>query len=150
LYLLNSCGLNIKLSTISGSTPYIGCSSWHIYDVYVRATVQEIGMGFTYGPAICSCALKLWVGRHLIACGKADGFPIKYYLYLIYYTWFVVVWTRQLQTSIHLSKGGLLLIDYEMINCLTVSTNLEGTSIRQVQGNIKFRNMHFSYLSRPG
>ena len=35
--------------------------------------VQGIGLGFTYRLAICSCALQLWVGRHLIHKGKADG-----------------------------------------------------------------------------
>uniref|UniRef100_A0ACD5YQ96 Uncharacterized protein n=1 Tax=Avena sativa TaxID=4498 RepID=A0ACD5YQ96_AVESA len=36
-----------------------------------------------------------------------------------------------------------------MISRSTASTNLEGTTIPQVQGNIEFRNVYFSYLSRP-
>ena len=35
--------------------------------------VQGLGLGFTYGLAICSCALQLWVGRVLISRGKANG-----------------------------------------------------------------------------
>ncbi|KAF5197656.1 Abc transporter b family protein [Thalictrum thalictroides] len=35
--------------------------------------VQGLGLGFTYGLAICSCALQLWVGRFLISNGNAHG-----------------------------------------------------------------------------
>ncbi|KAG6472060.1 hypothetical protein ZIOFF_069515 [Zingiber officinale] len=35
--------------------------------------VQGLGLDFTYGLAICSCALQLWVGRFLISNGKANG-----------------------------------------------------------------------------
>lgn len=35
--------------------------------------VQGLGLGFTYGLAICSCALQLWVGRFLVAHKKAHG-----------------------------------------------------------------------------
>jgi ATP-binding cassette, subfamily B (MDR/TAP), member 1 len=38
---------------------------------------------------------------------------------------------------------------YEMISRSTSSTNQEGTTLPQVQGNIEFRNVYFSYLSRP-
>ncbi|KAM0821491.1 hypothetical protein ACQ4PT_072173 [Festuca glaucescens] len=65
------------------STPYIGCNSGNIYGVSVRAIVQGIGLGFTYGLAICSCALQLWVGRHLIACGKADGGEVVVALFAV-------------------------------------------------------------------
>ncbi|RRT79837.1 hypothetical protein B296_00022580, partial [Ensete ventricosum] len=33
--------------------------------------VQGLGLGFTYGLAICSCALQLWVGRDNIAYGRS-------------------------------------------------------------------------------
>lgn len=35
--------------------------------------VQGLGLGFTYGLAICSCALQLWVGRYLVTHNKANG-----------------------------------------------------------------------------
>ena len=35
--------------------------------------VQGLGLGFTYGLAICSCALQLWVGRFLVTNDKAHG-----------------------------------------------------------------------------
>jgi ATP-binding cassette, subfamily B (MDR/TAP), member 1 len=38
---------------------------------------------------------------------------------------------------------------YEMISRSTSSTNQEGATLPQVQGNIEFRNVYFSYLSRP-
>jgi ATP-binding cassette, subfamily B (MDR/TAP), member 1 len=45
--------------------------------------VQGIGLGFTYGLAICSCALRLWIGRHLIARGKADGGEVVVALFAV-------------------------------------------------------------------
>jgi ATP-binding cassette subfamily B (MDR/TAP) protein 1 len=38
---------------------------------------------------------------------------------------------------------------YEMISRSTSSTNQEGSTLPLVQGNIEFRNVYFSYLSRP-
>lgn len=35
--------------------------------------VQGLGLGFTYGLAICSCALQLWAGRYFVTDGKAHG-----------------------------------------------------------------------------
>lgn len=35
--------------------------------------VQGLGLGLTYGLAICLCALQLWVGRFLVTSGKASG-----------------------------------------------------------------------------
>lgn len=38
---------------------------------------------------------------------------------------------------------------YEMISRSTSSVNQEGSTLDSVQGNIEFRNVYFSYLSRP-
>lgn len=35
--------------------------------------VQGLGLGFTNGVAMCSCALQLWVGAFLVKNGKANG-----------------------------------------------------------------------------
>jgi len=45
--------------------------------------VQGLGLGFTYGIAICSCALQLWVGRFLVSKGKANGGEIITSLFAI-------------------------------------------------------------------
>ena len=45
--------------------------------------VQGLGLGFTYGLAICSCALQLWVGRFLILRGRANGGEIVVALFAI-------------------------------------------------------------------
>lgn len=45
--------------------------------------VQGLGLGFTYGLAICSCALQLWVGRFLITHGKAHGGEIVTALFAV-------------------------------------------------------------------
>lgn len=45
--------------------------------------VQGLGLGFTYGLAICSCALQLWVGRFLITHKKAHGGEIVAALFAV-------------------------------------------------------------------
>ena len=45
--------------------------------------VQGLGLGFTYGLAICSCALQLWVGRFLVSHGKANGGEIIIALFAV-------------------------------------------------------------------
>ncbi|KAE8657593.1 ABC transporter B family member 6 [Hibiscus syriacus] len=42
------------------------------YDILI-SIVQGLSLGFTYGLAICSCALQLWVGRFLVTHNKAHG-----------------------------------------------------------------------------
>ena len=45
--------------------------------------VQGLGLGFTYGLAICSCAFQLWVGRFLVIHGKAHGGEIVTALFAV-------------------------------------------------------------------
>ncbi|KAG6471918.1 hypothetical protein ZIOFF_069371 [Zingiber officinale] len=45
--------------------------------------VQGLGPAFTYGHAICSCALQPWVRRFLISNGKANGGEIITALFAI-------------------------------------------------------------------
>ncbi|KAI7751221.1 hypothetical protein M8C21_021290, partial [Ambrosia artemisiifolia] len=45
--------------------------------------VQGLGLGFTYGIAICSCALQLYVGRFLVTHRKAHGGEIVTALFAI-------------------------------------------------------------------
>uniref|UniRef100_A0A453ICQ6 ABC transporter B family member 6 n=1 Tax=Aegilops tauschii subsp. strangulata TaxID=200361 RepID=A0A453ICQ6_AEGTS len=110
--------------------------------------VQGIGLGFTYGLAICSCALQLWVGRHLISRGKADGGQVVVALFAVILSGLGL---NQAATNFYSFEQGRIAAYrlYEMISRSTSSTNLEGTTISQVQGNIEFRNVYFSYLSRP-
>lgn len=42
------------------------------YGIFI-SLLQGLGLGFTYGLAICSCALQIWVGRFLITHEKAHG-----------------------------------------------------------------------------
>ncbi|WVZ56502.1 hypothetical protein U9M48_007020 [Paspalum notatum var. saurae] len=110
--------------------------------------VQGIGLGFTYGLAICSCALQLWVGRHLIHRGKADGGEVVVALFSVILSGLGL---NQAATNFYSFEQGRIAAYrlYEMISRSTSSTNQEGTILPQVQGNIEFRNVYFSYLSRP-
>ncbi|XP_043700621.1 ABC transporter B family member 20-like [Telopea speciosissima] len=110
--------------------------------------VQGLGLGFTYGLAICSCALQLWVGRFLILHGKAHGGEIVIALFAVILSGLGL---NQAATNFYSFEQGRIAAYrlYEMISRSTSSVNQDGNILASVQGNIEFRNVYFSYLSRP-
>ncbi|KAK6935921.1 ABC transporter-like, ATP-binding domain, partial [Dillenia turbinata] len=110
--------------------------------------VQGLGLGFTYGLAICSCALQLWVGRHLISNGKANGGEIIVSLFAIILSGLGL---NQAATNFYSFEQGRIAAYrlYEMISRSTSTINQEGKTLDTVLGNIEFRNVYFSYHSRP-
>lgn len=110
--------------------------------------VQGLGLGFTYGLAICSCALQLWVGRFLISNKKAHGGEILTALFAVILSGLGL---NQAATNFYSFEQGRIAAYrlYEMISRSTSSINQEGNTLVSVQGNIEFRNVYFSYLSRP-
>ncbi|KAF6164359.1 hypothetical protein GIB67_037516 [Kingdonia uniflora] len=110
--------------------------------------VQGLGLGFTYGLAICSCALQLYVGRFLVSQGKAEGGEIITALFAIILSGLGL---NQAATNFYSFEQGRIAAYrlYEMISRSTSSVNQEGNTLVSVQGNIEFRNVYFSYLSRP-
>ncbi|KAJ6820072.1 ABC transporter B family member 20 [Iris pallida] len=110
--------------------------------------VQGLGLGFTYGLAICSCALQLWVGRFLLAQGKADGGEIITALFAVILSGLGL---NQAATNFYSFEQGRIAAYrlFEMISRSTSTVNQEGNTLISVQGNIEFRNVYFSYLSRP-
>ncbi|KAF9596588.1 hypothetical protein IFM89_012711 [Coptis chinensis] len=110
--------------------------------------VQGLGLGFTYGLAICSCALQLWVGRFLISKGDAHGGEILTALFAVILSGLGL---NQAATNFYSFEQGRIAAYrlYEMISRSTSSINQEGNTLVSVQGNIEFRNVYFSYLSRP-
>ncbi|XP_061374381.1 ABC transporter B family member 20-like [Gastrolobium bilobum] len=110
--------------------------------------VQGLGLGFTYGLAICSCALQLWVGRFLVIHGKAHGGQIITALFAVILSGLGL---NQAATNFYSFDQGRIAAYrlFEMISRSSSSVNHEGTAPDSVQGNIEFRNVYFSYLSRP-
>ncbi|XP_042418231.1 ABC transporter B family member 20-like isoform X1 [Zingiber officinale] len=110
--------------------------------------VQGLGLGFTYGLAICSCALQLWVGRFLISNGKANGGEIITALFAVILSGLGL---NQAATNFYSFEQGRIAAYrlYEMISRSNSSLNQDGSILATVQGNIEFRNVYFSYLSRP-
>ncbi|XP_012568898.1 ABC transporter B family member 20-like isoform X2 [Cicer arietinum] len=110
--------------------------------------VQGLGLGFTYGLAICSCALQLWVGRFLVIHGKAHGGEIITALFAVILSGLGL---NQAATNFYSFEQGRIAAYrlYEMITRSSSSVNHDGTAHDSVQGNIVFRNVYFSYLSRP-
>ncbi|ONK67784.1 uncharacterized protein A4U43_C05F3740 [Asparagus officinalis] len=110
--------------------------------------VQGLGLGFTYGLAICSCALQLWVGRILISQGKANGGEIITALFAVILSGLGL---NQAATNFYSFEQGRIAAYrlYEMISRSTSNVNQDGNTLVSVQGNIEFRNVYFSYLSRP-
>ncbi|CAO1941112.1 unnamed protein product [Urochloa humidicola] len=110
--------------------------------------VQGLGLGFTYGLAICSCALQLWVGRFLISHGRANGGEVVVALFAIILSGLGL---NQAATNFYSFEQGRIAAYrlYEMISRSTSIVNQDGRTLPSVQGNIEFRNVYFSYLSRP-
>lgn len=110
--------------------------------------VQGLGLGFTYGLAICSCALQLWVGRFLVTHGKAHGGEIIAALFAVILSGLGL---NQAATNFYSFEQGRIAAYrlFEMISRSSSATDYEGNTLPSVQGNIEFRNVYFSYLSRP-
>lgn len=110
--------------------------------------VQGLGLGFTYGIAICSCALQLWVGRFLVSNKHANGGEIVTSLFAIILSGLGL---NQAATNFYSFELGRIAAYrlYEMISRSSSTVTQEGSTLDSVQGNIEFRNVYFSYLSRP-
>ncbi|XP_024042459.1 ABC transporter B family member 20 isoform X2 [Citrus sinensis] len=110
--------------------------------------VQGLGLGFTYGLAICSCALQLWVGRFLVTHNKAHGGEIVTALFAVILSGLGL---NQAATNFYSFDQGRIAAYrlYEMISRSSSTTNHDGNTLPSVHGNIEFRNVYFSYLSRP-
>ncbi|KAL5801536.1 hypothetical protein ACOSQ3_033168 [Xanthoceras sorbifolium] len=110
--------------------------------------VQGLGLGFTYGLAICSCALQLWVGRFLVTNGRAHGGEIITALFAVILSGLGL---NQAATNFYSFDQGRIAAYrlYEMISRSSSTTNHDGNRLPSVHGNIEFRNVYFSYLSRP-
>ncbi|XP_061976784.1 ABC transporter B family member 20 [Populus nigra] len=110
--------------------------------------VQGLGLGFTYGLAICSCALQLWVGRFLVTDRKAHGGEIVTALFAVILSGLGL---NQAATNFYSFDQGRIAAYrlFEMISRSSSTVNQDGDSLVAVQGNIEFRNVYFSYLSRP-
>ncbi|KAG8380726.1 hypothetical protein BUALT_Bualt06G0045900 [Buddleja alternifolia] len=110
--------------------------------------VQGLGLGFTYGLAICSCALQLWVGRSLVAHGRAHGGEIIMALFAVILSGLGL---NQAATNFYSFEQGRIAAYrlFEMISRSSSTVNHDGLTLATLQGNIEFRNVYFSYLSRP-
>ncbi|KAL4292146.1 hypothetical protein GQ457_14G023410 [Hibiscus cannabinus] len=110
--------------------------------------VQGLGLGFTYGLAICSCALQLWVGKFLVTHNRAHGGEIITALFAVILSGLGL---NQAATNFYSFDQGRIAAYrlFEMISRSSSGSNQEGNTLPFLQGNIEFRNVYFSYLSRP-
>ncbi|KAI3793371.1 hypothetical protein L1987_35990 [Smallanthus sonchifolius] len=110
--------------------------------------VQGLGLGFTYGLAICSCALQLYVGRFLVTHRKAHGGEIITAMFAIILSGLGL---NQAATNFYSFEQGRIAAYrlFEMISRSSSTVDHNGNTLATVQGNIEFRNVYFSYLSRP-
>nr|GEW95897.1 ABC transporter B family member 20 [Tanacetum cinerariifolium] len=129
----------------------------HSYAASLQATlrygilislVQGLGLGFTYGLAICSCALQLYVGRFLVTHRKAHGGEIVTALFAVILSGLGL---NQAATNFYSFEQGRIAAYrlFEMISRSSSTVDHDGDTLANVQGTIEFRNVYFSYLSRP-
>ncbi|RVW49393.1 ABC transporter B family member 20 [Vitis vinifera] len=98
--------------------------------------VQGLGLGFTYGLAICSCALQLWVGRFLVIHGRAHGGEIITALFSVILSGLGL---NQAATNFYSFDQGRIAAYrlFEMISRSTSVVNHDGNTLPSVQGNIE-------------
>lgn len=110
--------------------------------------VQGLGLGFTYGVAMCSCALQLWVGGFLVKGGKANGGEVITAIFAIILGGLGL---NQAATNLYSFEQGRIAAYrlYEVIRRSSSVANQDGNTLTSVRGNIEFRNVYFSYPSCP-
>ncbi|KAK1320771.1 ABC transporter B family member 6 [Acorus calamus] len=137
----------IALLTLATGPLIVAAGATLRYGILI-SLVQGLGLGFTYGLAICSCALQLWVGRFLVSRGKANGGEIITAIFAVILSGLGL---NQAATNFYSFEQGRIAAYrlYEMISRSTSAVNQDGNTLASVQGNIEFRNVYFSYLSRP-
>ncbi|KAG6487573.1 hypothetical protein ZIOFF_056161 [Zingiber officinale] len=98
--------------------------------------VQGLGLGFTYGIAICSCALQLWVGRFLTSNGKANGGEIITSLFAVILSGLEL---NQAATNFYSFEQGRIAAYklFEMISHSNSSLNQDGSEVLLDGENIK-------------
>uniref|UniRef100_A0A251ULF2 Putative ATP-binding cassette subfamily C member 9 n=2 Tax=Helianthus annuus TaxID=4232 RepID=A0A251ULF2_HELAN len=110
--------------------------------------VQGLGVGFTYGFGMCSCALQLWVGRFLVTSGRYSGAEILTAVFAIVLSGLGL---NQASTNLYSFEQGRIAAYrlYEVIRHSGSTANLDGDTLVSVQGKIEFQNVFFSYPSCP-
>ncbi|XP_076905662.1 ABC transporter B family member 20-like [Bidens hawaiensis] len=110
--------------------------------------VQGLGVGFTYGFGMCSCALQLFVGRFLVTSGKSSGAEILTAIFAIVLSGLGL---NQASTNTYSFEQGRIAAYrlYEVIRHSGLAANSDGDTLVSVQGKIEFHNVFFSYPSCP-
>ncbi|KAL8191652.1 hypothetical protein R6Q57_028383 [Mikania cordata] len=110
--------------------------------------VQGLGVGFTYGFGMCSCALQLWVGRLLVTSGKSSGSEILTAIFAIILSGLGLNQASINQYSFeHVRIAAYRL--YGVIRHSGSAADSDGNTLASMQGKIEFRNIFFSYPSCP-
>ncbi|KAL4570994.1 hypothetical protein LXL04_017744 [Taraxacum kok-saghyz] len=120
----------------------------------IISLVQGLGVGFTYGIGMCSCALQLWVGRFLVTSGKCTGAEIVTAIFAIILSGLGV---NQASRNLCSFEDGRIAAYrlYEVIRhvgggCGGEDSDGDGNTLDCVQGRIEFQNVYFSYPSCLG
>ncbi|KAI3514196.1 hypothetical protein L1887_12515 [Cichorium endivia] len=117
----------------------------------ITSLVQGLGLGFTYGLGMCSCALQLWVGRLLVTTGKCTGAEIVTAIFAIILSGLGL---NQASRNLCWFEEGRIAAYrlYEVIRHVgsSYTDDSDGNTLVSVQGKIEFRNVYFSYPSSPG
>ncbi|KAJ9548197.1 hypothetical protein OSB04_020740 [Centaurea solstitialis] len=116
----------------------------------ITSLVQGLGLGFTYGLGMCSCALQLWIGGFLVTSGRSNGAEITTAVFAMILSGLVM---NQALTNLYSFEQGRIAA-YRLYGVIRHSSSsaaaaLDGNTLVSVQGKIEFRNVHFSYPSCP-
>ncbi|XP_024965312.1 ABC transporter B family member 20-like [Cynara cardunculus var. scolymus] len=114
----------------------------------IISLVQGLGLGFTYGLGMCSCALQLWVGGFLVTNGKSSGAEIVTAVFAMILSGLGM---NQAWANLYSFEQGRIAA-YRLYGVTRHSASAaasDGNTLVSVQGKIEFRNVYFSYPSCP-
>ncbi|KAG0586096.1 hypothetical protein KC19_2G063800 [Ceratodon purpureus] len=117
---------------------------------YQGGLAKGLGMGTTYGTLFCCWALLLWYGGVLVRNGEANGGKALSTIFAVIIGGISLGQAMPNVTAFAKAKAGAYNI-FTMIN-QKPTINVERADAKElssVQGHIEFRNVQFSYPSRP-
>ncbi|XP_048231204.1 ABC transporter B family member 20 isoform X2 [Ricinus communis] len=116
-----------------------------ISNIFLHRLAESIQDAYAEAASV---AEQLWVGRFLVTHHKAHGGEIITALFAVILSGLGL---NQAATNFYSFDQGRIAAYrlYEMISRSSSTVNQEGNTLVSVQGNIEFRNVYFSYLSRP-
>lgn len=117
---------------------------------YQSGLAKGLGMGTTYGVLFCCWALLLWYGGVIVRHGEANGGKALSTIFTVIIGGISLGQAMPNITAFAKAKAGAYNIFTMIEQKPTINADVSDAKVLDsVQGHIEFRNVQFSYPSRP-